>query len=71
MGPRETGGRHVDLLSSMALDQALKKLGDQLTNEYRITYSRPETLIPPEKIEVSVTRPGLDARGTPIKSKRG
>jgi hypothetical protein len=70
-GPRLTGGRRVDLLSSTAIDGALKTLGAQLTNEYRITYGRPETLIPPEKIEVSVTRPGLDARGTPIRPKRG
>lgn len=70
-GPRETGGRRVDLLTSMALDAALKTLANQLTNEYRITYARPESLIPPEKIEVSVTRPGLEARGTPIRSKRG
>ena len=70
-GPRVTGGRRVDLLTSMALDGALKKLAAQLTNEYRITYARPETLIPPEKVEVRVTRPGLDARGTPIRPKRG
>lgn len=68
-GPRETGGRRDDLLSSMSIDGALRKLAARLSNEYRITYSRPETLIPPEKIEVSVKRPGLDARGTPIKQK--
>jgi hypothetical protein len=68
-GPRETGGRRVDLLTSMALDDALQKLARQLTNEYRITYSRPESLIPPEKIEVGVKRPGLDARGTPARQK--
>lgn len=70
-GPQTTGGRRVDLLTSMALEGALKQLAAQLTNEYRITYARPETLIPPSKITVSVTRPGLDARGTPIKPKRG
>jgi VWFA-related protein len=68
-GPRETGGRRDDLLTSMAIDDALAKLADRLTHEYRITYSRPETLIPPEKIEVSVKRPDLDARGTPVKQK--
>lgn len=71
LGPRLTGGRRENLLSSMALDGALAKLADQLANEYRITYGRPESLIPPEKIEVSVTRPGLDARGTPIRPRRG
>jgi hypothetical protein len=71
-GPKATGGRRVDLLSSMALDGALKKLAAQLTNEYRVTYARPETLIPPQKVEVRVTRPDLDARGTPIRpNKRG
>ena len=68
-GPRETGGRRDDLLSSMSIDDALRKLAGRLSNEYRITYSRPETLIPPEKIEVSVKRPGLDARGTPVRQK--
>ena len=52
----------------MALSGALTRLADELTNQYRITYGRPDTLIPPEKIEVSVRRPGLTVRGTPIKS---
>jgi hypothetical protein len=68
-GPRETGGLRDDLITSMAIDDALARLADQLTHEYRITYSRPETLIPPEKTEVSVKRPGLDARGTPVRQK--
>lgn len=68
-GPRSTGGRRQDLITSMALDDALAKLADQLTHEYKITYSRPESLIPPEKIEVSVTRPGLEARGIPVRQK--
>ncbi len=68
-GPRATGGRRQDLITSMALDDALAKLADQLTHEYKITYSRPESLIPPEKIEVSVTRAGLEARGIPVRQK--
>jgi VWFA-related protein len=68
-GTRETGGRRNDLLSSMAIDDALRMLAEQLTHEYRITYSRPDSLIPPQKIEVSVKRPGLEARGTPVKAK--
>jgi len=64
---RVTGGNRFPLLSSLALAGALDRLADELTNQYRITYGRPETLIPPERIEVSVKRPGLTARGTPIK----
>lgn len=66
-GTRASGGDHIMLLSAMALDGALSRLGDQLASQYRVTYARPERLIPPEKVEVSVRRPGLTARGTPIK----
>jgi VWFA-related protein len=68
---RATGGDRFSLLSSMALEGSLTRLADELANQYRITYGRPDTLIPPEKIEVSVRRPGLTARGTPIKVRKG
>jgi VWFA-related protein len=64
---RATGGSRITLLSSLALASALDRLADELTSQYRSTYGRPETMIPPERIEVSVKRPGLTARGTPIK----
>jgi Ca-activated chloride channel homolog len=70
-GTALAGGRRVDLLSSMGLGDALKSLASELSNQYLVTYSRPESLIPPEKIEVSVTRPGLVARGTPVPVRRG
>jgi VWFA-related protein len=69
-GPRQTGGRRVDLLSSMSIDGALQKLAGQLAHEYLVTYSRPDALIPPEKIEVAVNRPELEALGTPVRPKR-
>jgi VWFA-related protein len=68
---RATGGDRVTLLSSLALAGALNRLADELASQYRITYGRPETLIPPERIEVGVRRPGLTARGTPIKPRKG
>jgi len=68
--PRATGGNRVTLLSSQALAATLKRLADELTNQYRLTYARPETLIPPERIEVSVKGAGLVARGTPIKPRK-
>jgi VWFA-related protein len=66
-GPRATGGYNAQLLTGMALTPKLKQLADQLTHQYKLTYSRPESLIPPEKITVSVARPGLAARGTPVR----
>ncbi len=66
---RATGGDRFTLLSSMAIDGAFTRLADELTNQYRITYGRPETLIPPKRIQVSVRRPGLTARGTPVPAR--
>ncbi len=61
-----SGGQRVLLLSSMGIDGALARLADELANQYRITYGRPASMVPPQKIEVTVRRLGLTARGTPI-----
>ena len=62
--------RRDSLLASTALPGALKKLAAELKGQYRVTYARPQSLIPPEKVTVSATRPGLTARGTLIQEKR-
>ena len=61
-GTTQTGGRREQLLSPMAITQALNKLADELLNQYVVTYGRPDMLIPPDRIEVRTTRPGLTAR---------
>lgn len=61
-GTKQTGGRREQLLSDMGIAPALTKLADELLNQYVVTYGRPDALVPPEKIEVSVTRPGATAR---------
>ena len=38
-----------------------------LKNQYKVTYGRPESLIPPEKTTVAAAKAGLTARGTPVK----
>ena len=70
-GPRITGGHRETVLSSTAVEQTLKKMARELSSQYKVVYSRPPSLIPPEKVEVSVTRPGLTARGTPERRKAG
>ena len=62
LGTEQTGGRRDQLISNMAIGQALTKLAHELLNQYRVTYGRPDSLIPPEKIQVSVTKPGFTAR---------
>ena len=40
----------------------MKQLAHELLYQYTVTYLRPETLIPPQKIEVTVSKPGLTTR---------
>ena len=61
-GTKETGGRHDQLLTPMAIPDRLQQVAGELLNQYLVTYGRPETLIPPEKVQVTTTRQGLTAR---------
>jgi hypothetical protein len=70
-GPRTTGGRRTELLTSMALGTALTQLADELTHQYRVTFARPQSLIPPERTTVASAKPGLTVRGTLIKAQSG
>ena len=60
-GPREIGGVRIDVLTSMSFESQLKDLAAMLKSQYRVIYARPESLIPPERVEVSVGEAG--ARG--------
>jgi len=66
-GPDDSGGRREQVLTAIGLGSRLKLLADQLRHQYRITYSRPQTLIPPEKVTVSAKGAGWTARGALIK----
>ena len=37
----------------------MKQLAEELAHQYVVTYARPDTIIPPEKIEVTVGNPAL------------
>jgi VWFA-related protein len=68
-GPRATGGQRVTLLAPMGLNQALQKVARELSSQYKVVYGHPESLIPPEKVEVSSGRPNLTVRGTPARGE--
>ena len=70
-GPLTTGGSRSNLLTSMALEGRLRQLANELTHQYKVTYSRPQSLIPPERVTVTAAKQGLTARGTPIKEQQG
>jgi VWFA-related protein len=61
-GSERTGGRRDQVLTPSGIAEALPRVADDLLNQYVVTYSRPETLIPPEKVQVTVSRPGVKAR---------
>ena len=63
-GTKGTGGQRVNLLTPMAVQASLERLARELSSQYKVVYGRPDSLIPPEKIEVSARRPGLTMRGT-------
>ena len=71
LGTKKSGGRRDTLLTSMAFSARLKQLAGELQNQYVVTYARPATLIPPEKVEISATNPALQARGTAIRPTKG
>jgi Ca-activated chloride channel family protein len=62
MGTERTGGRRDNVLAPSAAPDRMKQVATELTNQYVVTYARPERLIPPEKIEVTVAKPGLTVR---------
>jgi hypothetical protein len=72
-GTRESGGRYDNLLTGSALTGRMKQIARDLTSQYRVTYARPQTLIPPERVTVATAGPGLTARGTlaPDERERG
>jgi len=65
-GTRASGGRRHNLLTTMALEATLRQVGEDLANQYLVVYARPDTLIPPDTIEVGADDPALTVRGTPV-----
>lgn len=61
-GTRGTGGRRDQLLSSIAVGPALTSLAAELQHQWVVTYARPESLIPPDRVQVEARRPGLEVR---------
>ena len=70
-GPAKSGGQYITLLSPHGLDQALQKLARELSSQYKVIYGRPQSLIPPERTEVSSAKTGVTMRGAPARGESG
>ena len=62
-GPRESGGTREDVLTSQTFEAKLLELAAILKGQHRVVYSRPQSLIPPEKLEISSAKAGVAASG--------
>ena len=70
-GPEKSGGQYITLLSPHGLDQALQKLARELSSRSKVIYGRPQSLIPPERTEVSSAKTGVTMRGAPARGESG
>ena len=70
-GPAKSGGQQITLLSPHGLDQALQRLARELSSQYKVIYGRPQSLIPPERTEVSSAKTGVTMRGAPARGESG
>ena len=61
-GPERSGGRRDQVLSVMGIPDKMKEVAEELLNQYVVTYGRPDTLIPGEKVQVTVNRPDVTVR---------
>jgi hypothetical protein len=69
-GPRESGGTRIDVLASQAFESKLKELAAFLKSQHKVWYSRPQTLIPPSKVEISSAKTGVEAAGAPARGQK-
>jgi hypothetical protein len=53
----KSGGSRELVLDPIGIEPRFGLLADRLTSQYVVTYSRPDTLIPPTKLDVSIKRP--------------
>ena len=61
-GTGRTGGRRDQVLAVSGIPDKLKQVADELTRQYLLTYGRPDTLVPPEKLDVTSTRSNVTVR---------
>jgi len=55
----KSGGLNESILDRMMIERRLQDLGGRLVSQYLVTYARPESLIPPSRLDVSVKRDGM------------
>jgi hypothetical protein len=57
-GPKQSGGRRIEVPSTGAFPQALQQIGDELLAQYAITYTLPDGVKPDKRFSISSKRRG-------------
>lgn len=61
-GPKQSGGRRVEIQAPAGIPLALHELAESLKHRYRIEYALPDGVKPSDRISVSVKRSGVSLR---------
>lgn len=59
-GPKQSGGRHEELVASAGIVQGLQQLASELVQQYRVHYTLPAGTRPSNRLNVSAKRRGLE-----------
>ena len=61
-GPKQSGGRHDEIVAAPGVVQAIQLLAEELANQYAVTYVLPDGVKPSDKLNVSTKRRGAVLR---------
>ena len=61
-GPKQSGGRRLELTAATGLTKALEATADDLLNQYAVVYARASETQPSRKLSISAKRRGLTVR---------
>jgi hypothetical protein len=65
-GPKQSGGRRIDVTATGALPKALQQIAGDLLAQYAITYTLPDGVKPDKRFNVGVKRRGLSLRAPSV-----
>jgi VWFA-related protein len=69
-GPKQSGGVRHEIVATAGLVPGLQLIGEQLANQYEVSYLLPDGVKPDSRLAVSVTRRGLTVRAPTRISER-
>jgi hypothetical protein len=69
-GPKDSGGVRFDVLTSLSYEGRMRELAAILKHQYRVVYARPDSLIPPERLEVDAANSSFAAYAAPARGQK-